>query len=90
MTWAELKAVLADMDYDDRDKTRAGCLVEALQLCMSIDPRCDVAAEHDIIYFGPSYLGDGDDCPFTPEQAKRLAQLGVHVDTDTDSLAIFT
>lgn len=91
MTWDEFAAAMDDestgFDLDGEELTRAQKLVEVLLLCISINPKTDIDAQHDIIYIGPSSVSD---CPFTLEQAKRFRALGCHFDTDTEGLAFFT
>jgi len=65
--------------------TRAQKIVAGMQLIMKYEPDTDIAAEHDIIYFGSqeSYKKMSD------EEKVQMVNLGWHLDTETDSWARF-
>lgn len=63
--------------------TQTEKIIKGLQI-LSKYPGNYIAAEHDIIYSGPSDAQD-----VTPEDAKELDELGWHVDSSSGAWARF-
>jgi len=58
-------------------------VIEGLQILDKYEDNY-IAAEHDILYAGPS-----DASKITPEDQAKLDELGWHIDSETDSWARF-